>query len=162
MDDKFEVTEIRLFVNIAETNSLTGGAERSHMSLPAASTRIKHIEDRLGTKLLYRSSHGVTISPAGQAFLHHGRLMLSQLENLRCDLQEYARGVKGHVRINANTTSITEFLPAILKRYLVTHPDINIDLRERLSHEIVHAVNHGSTDIGIIAGNVHTGSLEIL
>lgn len=158
----FDLIDIKLFVHIAETSSLTRGAERSYMSVPAASTRIKNIEDRLGTKLLYRSSHGVALTPPGQAFLHHGRLVLQQLERLRGDLQEYAKGIKGHVRIFANTTTITEFLPSVLRTYLSSHPDINVDLREHLSQDIVRAVIEGSTDIGIVAGNVHTEGLEVL
>jgi DNA-binding transcriptional LysR family regulator len=149
-------------LNIAETNSLTRGAERSHLSLPAASTRIRNIEDSVGTKLLYRNSQGVTLTPPGQSFVHHARLMLQQLEQLRGDLQEYAEGIKGHVRIFANTSSITEFLPEVLRRYLASHPDVNVDLRERLSHDIVRAVTDGSADIGIVAGSVRTEGLEVL
>lgn len=158
----FDLIDIRLFVNIAEENSLTRGAERSHMSLPAASTRIKNLEDSGGTKLLIRTSQGVTLTPPGQAFLHHARLVLQQLEYLRSELQEYAQGMKGHVRVFANTTAITEFLPAILPTFLAGHPDVSVDLRERLSHDIVRAVSEGKADIGIVAGNVRTEGLEIL
>lgn len=158
----FDLIDLQLFVNIAEVNSLTRGAERSHISPPAASMRIKSLEDEVGTALLYRSSQGMTLTPPGQAFLLHARAVLHQLEHLRSDLQEYARGVKGHVRIFANTTAMTEFIPAVLCRYLAGHPDVNIDLRERLSHDIVRAVSDGTTDIGIVAGNVRTEGLEVL
>jgi DNA-binding transcriptional LysR family regulator len=158
----FDLVDLRLFVNIAETNSLTRGAERSHMSLPSASTRIKNFEDSLGAKLLYRTSQGVTLTPPGQAFLHHARLVLQQLEQLRGDLQQYVHGVKGHVRIFANTTAITEFLPAILPTFLASHPDVSVDLRERLSPDIVRAVSEGTTDIGIVAGHARTEGLEVL
>lgn len=157
----FDLIDIRLFVNTAKANSLTKGAECSYMSLPAASVRIKSMEERLGAKLLYRTSHGVTLTPAGQAFLHHGIAVLHQLEHLDNDLREYAAGVKGHVRIFANTTSITEFLPRVLSRFLVAYPDINIDLREHLSPEIVRAVAEETVDLGIIAGNVPTAGLEV-
>jgi DNA-binding transcriptional LysR family regulator len=157
----FDLIDIRLFVNTAKANSLTKGAEFSYMSLPAASVRIKSMEERLGAKLLYRTSHGVTLTPAGQAFLHHGIAVMHQLGHLENDLREYAAGVKGHVRIFANTTSITEFLPRVLSRFLVQHPDINIDLREHLSPEIVRAVTEETADIGIIAGNVPTSGLEV-
>lgn len=157
----FDLIDVRLFVNIAKANSLTKGAEISYMSLPAASVRIKGMEERLGTKLFYRTSHGVTLTPAGQTFLHHGIEVLHQLEHLDNDLREYASGVKGHVRLFANTTSITEFLPRVLSGYLVQHPDINIDLREHLSPEIVRAVLEGTADVGIIAGNVLTSGLEV-
>jgi DNA-binding transcriptional LysR family regulator len=158
----FDLTDLRLFVYIAEENSLTRAAVRAHMSLPAASIRIKNLEDSIGTKLINREAHGITLRPPGQAFLHHARQVLSQLESLRGDLQEYAQGIKGHVRIFANTTAITEFLPAALRTFLVSHPDVNIDLREQLSHNIVRAVSEGITDIGIVAGNVRTEGLHVV
>lgn len=158
----FDLVDLRLFVNISEQNSLTGGAERSHMSLPAASARIKNLEDNFGTRLLHRTGQGVTLTPPGQALLHHARLVLQQLEQLRGDMREYAQGIKGHLRIFANTTAITEFLPKVLPTFLAQHADISIDLRERLSHDIVRAVAEGKTDIGIVAGNVRTEGLEVL
>jgi DNA-binding transcriptional LysR family regulator len=149
-------------VRIAEADSLTKGAEAAHMSAPAASTRIKNIEESLGVKLLHRSSQGVTLTPPGQAFVHHARLVLGQLEHLRADLQEYARGIRGHLRVHANTTALGEFLPPVLRRYLLAHPDVNVDLQERLSHDIVRAVSEGQTYIGIVAGLVRTEDLQVL
>ncbi len=162
MNLPFDLVDLRLMVRIAEAESLTKGAEAAHMSAPAASTRIKHIEESLGVKLLHRSSQGVTLTPPGQAFMHHARLVLGQLEHLRTDLQEYAHGIRGHLRVHANTTALGEFLPPVLRRYLLAHPDVNVDLQERLSHDIVRAVSEGQTDIGIVAGLVRTGNLEVL
>ncbi len=158
----FDLVDLRLMVRIAETNGLTRGAEASHMSLPAASTRVKNLEESIGTKLLYRTSQGVTLTPPGQAFVHHARLVLGQIEHLRGDLQSFAKGIKGHLRVFANTTALGEFLPPVLRDYLRSHPDVNIDLRERLSHDIVRAVTEGQTDIGIVAGAVRTENLETL
>lgn len=158
----FDLVDLRLITCIAETDSLTRGAERFHMSVPAASTRIKNLEESMGVKLLYRTSHGVTLTPPGQALLHHARLVLLQLEQLRGDMQEYACGIKGHVRIFANTTATTEFLPNDLRDFLNNHPDVNVELRERLSHDVVRAVSEGAADIGIIAGNVRTESLQVV
>jgi DNA-binding transcriptional LysR family regulator len=149
-------------VRIAEANSLTRGAEASFVSLPAASTRIKNLEESIGAKLLYRTSQGVTLTPPGQAFVHHARAVLAQLEHLTADMQEYARGIKGHLRIQANTTALGEFLPPVLRAYLMSHPDVNVDLRERLSNDIVRAVTEGQTDIGIVAGSVRTENLEVI
>lgn len=157
-----DLTDLRLFVNIADHNSLTRGAERTHLSLPAASVRIKNLEEGIGARLLYRSSQGVTLTPPGQALAHHARQVLLQLEHLKGELQEYAQGITGHLRVFASTTAITEFLPGVLRRYLAAHPDVNIDLREKLSSEIVRAVLEGQTDIGIISGHVRTEGLEVL
>ena len=81
---------------------------------------------------------------------------------MQSDLQEYAKGIKGHLRVCANTTSLGEFLPPVLGNYLLSHPDVYVDLRERLSHDSVRAVSEGQIDIGIVAGTVRTESLEVI
>ncbi|MFJ1256650.1 LysR substrate-binding domain-containing protein [Cupriavidus sp. CuC1] len=159
---RFDLVDLKLFTHIAEAQSLTGGAQRSHLSLAAASTRIKNLEEHVGVKLLSRSSQGVKVTGAGETLLAHARRVLRQLEQLSGDLQEYASGVKGHVRVFANTTAMSEFLPAVLRTYLVNHPDVTIDMHERLSPDIVRAVQEGMVDIGIIAGNVRTEGLEVM
>ncbi|MHA3905022.1 LysR substrate-binding domain-containing protein [Castellaniella sp. WN] len=151
MASHFDLTDMQLLVNVASALSLTKAAEHTFLSLPAASNRVKNLEGYLGTALLYRTSQGVTLTPAGEAFVRHARIVLHQLQHLRGDIQEYARGVKGRVRIYANTTAMNEFVPAALERYLVDHPDVNIELRERLSYQVVKAVAEGAADIGITA-----------
>ncbi|MBW7925154.1 MAG: LysR family transcriptional regulator [Burkholderiaceae bacterium] len=158
----FDLVDLRLLVRIAEAESLTGGAAAMHLSLPAASARVKHLEERVGAKLLHRSSQGVELTPPGLAFVQHARTVLAQLEHLRADLQEYAKGIKGHLRVFANTTASSEFLPQVLRTFLIRHPDVNVDLRERSSDEIVRAVLDGQTDLGIVAGTVRTGQLETI
>lgn len=162
MSMHFDLVDLRLIVRVAEFSSLTKGAEHSNISLAAASTRIKNLEESIGAKLFYRSSQGVTLTPSGHTFVQHAHIVLGQIENMRGDMQEYAKGIKGHLRIFANTTALCEFLPPVLGRYLQTHPDINIDLRERMSHDIVHAITEGHTDIGIVAGTVNTEKLEVI
>ena len=158
----FDLTDLRLMLRVAETGSLTRAAEAVHLSLPAASTRIKHLEEGAGAKLLLRTPQGVSLTPPGEALVHHARVVLAQIEHLRDDLQEYAEGIKGHLRVYANTTALGEYLPPVLHRYLQRHPDVSVDLRERLSHDIVRAVQEGQTDIGIVAGNVRTDRLQVL
>lgn len=148
---RFDLTDMQLMVNVAGAMSLTKGAERTFLSVPAASNRVKSLEEHLGTELLYRGSQGVTLTPSGEVFVRHARTVLRQLEHLRGDIQEYAQGVKGRVRVYANTTAMNEFIPALLGRYLVSHPDVNVELRERLSYQVVHAVAEGVADIGITA-----------
>ncbi len=158
----FDLVDLRLFVNTAEATSLTRGAERSYLSLAAASMRIKNLEDALGTRLLYRTSQGVTLTAAGEAMFQNALRILQQTERLCGDMLEYAQGVRGHLRLFANTTSITEFLPAALGGYLAAHPQVNVDLEERASPDIVRAVAEGAADIGIVAGTVRTDGLEVL
>lgn len=155
-----DLVDLRLFVQVAEANSLTRGAERAYLSLPAASLRIKNMEDWLGTKLLYRAKRGVSVTEAGEVFLKHARLVLQQVERLRGDMQPYSQGVRGHVRVFANTTATSELLPRVLGEFLATHSAITIDLQERLSAEVVRAVHEGVAEIGVVASSVRVDGLQ--
>jgi DNA-binding transcriptional LysR family regulator len=94
--------------------------------------------------------------------MRHARLVLRQIDHLRGDIHEYSRGIKGQIRVLANTTAMTEFMPAVLSRYLSSHPDVTVELRERLSYMVVKAVAEGSADIGIVAGQPAASALEFL
>ena len=157
----FDLVDLRLFAAIAEFESLTRGAERVHTSVSAASVRVKNLEERIGTKLMYRSSQGVTLSAAGEALAHHARMVLAQMEHLANDMQQYGHGIKGSLRVFASTTAVTEFVPQVLSAYLANHPDVNVDLREKLSIDIVHAVSDGLADLGIVSGTAQTEGLEV-
>lgn len=158
----FDLVDLRLFVKVAEANSLTRGAERSSLSLAAVSLRIKHLEEALGTKLLYRETRGVSTTEAGRVFLDHARQVLEQIERLQSGMQPFSSGVRGHVRLFANTTAISELLPSVLAKFFDIHSAISVDLQERLSIEIVRAVHEGIADIGVISAYVWAEGLETL
>jgi DNA-binding transcriptional LysR family regulator len=151
---RFDLTDLRLFVHVAEAASITHGATRSNMALASASERIRAMEDALGAPLLERKHRGVHPTPAGTALLHHARIITQQLERMRGELTEYAQGLRGHVRVLSNTAATAEFLPAALGGFLSSHPNIDIDLEERPSREIVRAVAEGVADVGIVADAV--------
>lgn len=154
------LTDIELFVNVVQAESLTRGAEKSYISLPAASIRMKSLEERLGAKLLSRTSQGIAVTPAGQTFLEHAVVVLNQMKCMEGDLSKFARGVKGHVRFFANTTCVNEYLPPLLTEFLDTHPDISVDLEEHLSPKIARALSDGIADIGIVVGHELTTGLQ--
>ncbi len=159
---RYDLVDLRLFVAIAEAANLTRGAERVHLSVGAASARMKNLEEALGAPLFIRRSQGVSLTPAGESLLVHARRVFRDLERLHGDLQAFSRGLKGRIRIFANTTAITEILPAALGSFLASHPQVDIDLEERLSPEIARAVADGTVDIGILAGNIRTDGLEVI
>lgn len=151
---------MRLLVAISEAGSISEGASRSNLAVAAASTRVKHIEQSLGTAIMRRGRRGVALTPAGDTLLHHARTMLRQIEHLKNELNEHTRGVRGVVRLLSNSNAMTEFLPGSLTGFLARHPTISVDLEERLSHEIVRAVGNDAADIGIIAGTVDVARLR--
>lgn len=157
---RFDLIDLRLFCEVADAGTITSGAERSHLALAAASTRIRGMEDAVGARLLERSRQGVVPTPAGRVLLKHARAILDQSARLREDLGAYAGGLAGEVRLLANTNALTEFLPEALSRFLADHPHVSVNLEEKLSDEIVGLIAEGVGDVGIVAGTADVGSLQ--
>ncbi len=157
---RFDLADLSLFRHIVEAGSITHGAERAHLALAAASTRIRNMEDALGAPLLKRGRQGVTPTQAGRTLLQHARAILRQAERLHEDLSAYGGGLGGQIRVLSNTNALTEFLPEALSSFLAAHPSVSVDIEERLSDEIVGLVAEGVADLGVIAGTVDAGALE--
>jgi DNA-binding transcriptional LysR family regulator len=157
---RFDLSDLGLFRHVVEAGSITGGAARAHLALAAASTRIRNMEEALGAALLVRGRQGVTPTQAGRTLLQHARVILAQAERLREDLGAYAGGLAGQIRVLSNTNALTEFLPEALSSFLAAHPNISVDLEERLSDEIVGLIAEGVADLGIVAGTVDASALE--
>jgi molybdate transport repressor ModE-like protein len=154
MSIRFDLTDLRLFLYVAEAASITHGAARANMVLASASERIRAMEDALGAPLLERKRRGVRLTPAGSALVHHARIVTQQLEKMRGELSDYAKGLRGHVRVLSNTVAISELLPAALASFLSAHPNIDVELEDRPSQEIVRAIAEGRADIGIVTDAV--------
>lgn len=158
----FELSDLRVFVHVAEAPSLTQGARRAHLSPPAVSARIKSMEAQLGTRLLYRDNRGVVITPAGETVLKHARLILRQVEFAKEEFAEFDGGTRGHIRIFANTTAATVSLPELLPDFLSDYPAVTIDLQERQSSDIIRGVRDGAADFGVTAEAPELPDVEVI
>jgi molybdate transport repressor ModE-like protein len=158
---RFDLTDLRLFLHVAQEGNITAGAARANMALASASERIRGMEDTAGVVLLERQPRGVALTPAGRAVAHHARLLLQQFGALTAELSSYAEGLRGHVRVAANASALSEFLPKPLNTFLAAHPGIDVDLQERQSPEIVRLVTDDVADIGVIADFVDVAGLEV-
>ena len=156
---RFDLVDLALFRHVVEAGSITHGAERAHLALAAASTRIRNMEEALGAALLVRTRQGVTPTQAGRTLLQHARSILRQSERLREDLGAYAGGLAGQIRVLSNTNA-QEFLPEALSSFLAAHPHVSVDLEERLSDEVVGLIAEGVGDLGIVAATVDVSTLE--
>jgi DNA-binding transcriptional LysR family regulator len=154
MSPRYDLVDLRLFLHVAEAASITHGAKRSNMSLAAASERIRAMEAALGGQLLARGRRGVQLTPAGAILVQHARTVVQQLQQMRGDLDGYAKGLRGHVRLLVNTVAMLEYLPEMLSAFLALNASVDIDLEERKSPEIMRAVASRRADIGIVAGAV--------
>jgi DNA-binding transcriptional LysR family regulator len=156
-----DLSSLALFVRVAETRSITKAAEASHIALAAASRRITQLEDQLGVELLYRTPKGVELTQAGQALLFHARQMLSKVDEMRAEISDYSRGLKGMVRVQANASALAQYLPADLAAFSAAHPGLKVSLGEERSGAIVEALLAGGTDVGIVMEGADLSRLQV-
>jgi DNA-binding transcriptional LysR family regulator len=156
----FDLTDLRLFVHVAEAGSITAGAARAGLALASASSRVQGMEAQAGVALLSRRWRGIELTQAGEVLLRHARAVTSQVEHMRGDLGEYARGLRGRLRLAANTAAVVVHLPEPMAAFLGANPQVDVDLEERTSEEVVRATAQGESDLGIAADHADLSGLE--
>lgn len=146
---RFDLVTLNLVLAIAETRSITRGAEREHLALAAASKRLSDLETRLGVQLFERRARGVEPTAAGQALVRHIRSLHASLHAMEEEVAEFSRGIRGHLRVVANASAIAECLPPDLAAFSRAHPEIRISLEDQTSAELQRSVAEGAADVGI-------------
>ena len=158
---RYELTDLRVFLAIAVAKSLSGGASDMHLTAPSASYRLKNLEQALGTPLFERTAKGMRLTPAGLTVKRYAEGILGQVERLGVEMQRHTNGVAGHIRVYANSSTLNGLAPA-LTQFLAAFPNVHVGLEERLSAEVVKAVQDGAADIGLAAGDMGVGTLEAI
>lgn len=148
---RYDLVTLQIFVTVAECGNLTRAAEREHLAVSAISKRIAELEETVRVPLLQRYPRGVGLTPAGQSLLHHARQVLNLVSRLDADLGAFAGGVKGHVRLSAVASALTQFLPEEIESFLSLYPGVRISMEERTGKAAIAAVADGSADLGIVA-----------
>ena len=158
---RVDFVTLRLFCAVVNAGSITKGAERCHLALSAASRRLSDFEEATGSTLLERTAQGVVLTSAGHVAMQHAMRLFQGFEQFSSELKEHARGSRGHVRLWANMSALTEFLPASLAAFLKAAPDIRVEVEEQLSGDIVRALLDGLADVGVFAGDTPAHGLDV-
>lgn len=159
IDYRVDSFDLKLFAAVLEQGSITAAAQAMSLSLAAASTRMKGLEHTVGTKLLERSKAGASATDAGRALARHAHRVLSELDSLHIEMAAFGRGLRGSVRLLCNTAAMAERLPPRIARFLIAHPDIDVELQELPSEEVLAELRRGTADVGIVADHVETAGL---
>ncbi|MBP6535713.1 MAG: LysR family transcriptional regulator [Xylophilus sp.] len=159
---KLDPVSLRLFVAVMEENTIAGAAAREHIAPSAASRRLSELEAALRVELFTRSNKGVEPSAAAFALLHLARGVLNDMDGIATQMRDYTTGARGHVRVVANISAITQFLPGELQRFLAQHPQVDVRLQEQISTAIAHSVAENAADIGILNDGIYGERLTLL
>jgi DNA-binding transcriptional LysR family regulator len=109
---------------------------------------------------LYRSAKGVEPMPAGVELARYARQMLDLAHRADVALGDYAAGAKGRIRMEANTSAITQFLPMDLAAFTERFADVKVEIEESRSRDIARSLREGRTDVGIVMDGTPMEGLE--
>jgi DNA-binding transcriptional LysR family regulator len=142
--------QLQAFVEVARLGSVTRAAGALYVTQPALTARLNALEKTVGAPLLVRRRGGVRLTEAGRAFLPYAERALAAVEEGREVLAELELGAAGHVAIGASPAVSTYALPHILKRFSVSHPDVQVTVRTGHSEEVLELVKRSEVDLGLI------------
>ena len=158
---RLNLHSLQLFVAVVEAGSIAAAAEREFIAASALSKRIAELERLLDTPLLLRQARGVEPTAAGRVLVRGARTLLHQAVDLEVQVRDFATGESGHVRVAANLSSITQFLPTDLRAFTQAHPRIQIDLEERISSIVTRMVLDNAADIGVFTFSADEPELDV-
>jgi len=151
-----KLKQIESFVSVSVKGSLTAAALVEGVAPAVIGRRIDALEERLGVKLLVRTTRKITLTHEGSAFLEDCQRLLSDLTNAEASVS--AGGVKasGHLRITAPAGFGRRHVAPLVPRFIALHPDVHISLN--LSDRVVDIVNEG-VDCAVRVGDLPDSSL---
>lgn len=155
-----EWQQIMGFLQVARQGSFTKAAEVTLRSQSAVSQQVKALEAELGCELLERiGKRGLRVTAAGERFTIFAQSVLDGRDSLLEDLGQIKGLSWGKLSLAAPYTTLLQFFPKILKKYLARFPYVELSVLDRSQKEVIRLVNSGQVDVGLALQSMVPGSL---
>ena len=135
------LTSLKVFCAVAELKSFTVAADRVGLSAAMASKHVMHLEKRLGTRLLNRTSRHISLSETGALYFEHTRQMLDSLEELEASISRATVTPRGTLKLSAPVWMANPVFAGLLAEYRARYPEVRLDID--LSGRLVNLVEEG-------------------
>ena len=149
---------LALFVKAVDTGSLSGAARALRLSLPSVSRHMTALEERIGTRLLIRTTRSLALTEAGRNYYEHAKQILAHLDEVEANLLADAAVPSGKVSVWGPTLFGRVFLVPLLARFLADNPRVTLDVT--LLDRPFNLVEEG-IDLGIRIGPLTDSSLIV-
>lgn len=145
-----ELRQLKYFVAVAEELHFGRAAERVHICQPPLSQQIKNLEAELGARLLDRDSRNVSLTEAGKAFLEDAREILTRVDEAALRAHRMGSGREGRVKVGFVFPALDTFFPEAIREYRLSHPLVELVLREMGTAVQLEALRVNHIDLGFI------------
>lgn len=149
----FTFRQIRYFVAVADSFSVSRAAAELHISQSAVTSAIRELETELGAALFERNPRGVSLTTQGHQFLLHARRILSAMTEASYSLKAVAQQDQGWLTIGVTTLVAGYYLSEALGRFRRAFPAVQIEVKEDEQPYLEHQIVNGEVDVGILMTN---------
>lgn len=139
----------RVFYAVAKHKHMTKASEELHISQPAISQSIKKLEDQLGGTLFLRSNKGMGLTEEGKMFYEYVKGALELINNAENEFTSFKDLSKGEIKIGCSTTLTKLVLMNALKDFHLDYPNININITNDLTSNLINDLKLGKLDFVI-------------
>lgn len=142
----FDLRLLGYFHRTAQTGNITRAAAELNVAQPTLSKALKLLEDQVGTPLLERHAHGITLTPIGARLAEHAAVVVAQVRDAADEIAQLQTGHGGHVRIGAGPSWVRRKLPETISRITVQRPDILIEVYTGFDDSLLGRLTLGTLD----------------
>ncbi|WP_221357868.1 LysR family transcriptional regulator [Streptomyces beigongshangae] len=151
MPERISLRQLDYFVTAAEAGTLTGAAQRLHVSPSAVSAGIGELEHQIGVQLLLRArAKGLTLTATGRLFLPQAKALLTSSEHLRASVQEVGRNPTGHLVVGCFTTLTPFLIPWLLEEFPSAHPAVTLGFVEGSVTRLQQLLREGRCEMALL------------
>lgn len=145
--DNVSVVWLSSFVAVVDSGSFTAAAATLHRTQPRVSSHIASLERELGAQVLDRTSRGVSVTAAGRALLPHARAVLREMQSGVDSVATSSTDLRGRLRIGCYPGAMAVLVIPLVRRFIASHPDVQVELREDNGGDLEDAVDTGRVDL---------------
>ena len=143
------LADLRAFVMVAELRSFAAAAKALHLSQPALSRRISHLEELLGVRLFDRTTRSVEVTALGHRFREQVGGLVDDLDRSVVSLRDAAELEAGDVTVGCVFSAVHHFLPPLVRAFRERHPRVLVRILEAGADDVLASVKHGEADFAI-------------
>ena len=157
-----QIESLKVFCDLAETESFTKAAQINHVTQSAVSQQISSLERQFKSLLIERSKKKFRLTREGQVLYDYSKQIIQTYDSLFNRLQEIKDIISGTIRVATIYSIGLHDLPPYLKKFLKAYPTVNVHVEYRRSNQVYDDVLGNVVDLGLVAYPVRDAKLEIV
>ncbi|GGJ65682.1 LysR family transcriptional regulator [Streptomyces brasiliensis] len=145
-----DIRNVKYFLAVADTGSITKAAKVLHLSQPPLSTAMSKLESELGVQLFERMPRGIALTPAGRYLQAAGRRLIAEEQRLSSALRSMGKGLEGELRLGAEILGLWSIISGKIAEFLTENPRVALDLMDAHPQVQLDHLANGHLDLALV------------